>query len=53
MGQQFYSARTVWYFGHQTQQAFFGYPLHQSENYINLLWRYLWTDGEKNADVQE
>lgn len=24
MGQQFYSAHTVWYFGHQTQPAFFG-----------------------------
>lgn len=24
MGQQFYSAHAVWYFGHQTQQAFFG-----------------------------
>ena len=24
MGQQFYSTHTVWYFGHQTQQAFFG-----------------------------
>lgn len=24
MGQQFYSAHTVWYFGHQTQQSFFG-----------------------------
>lgn len=51
MGQQFYSAHAVWYFGHQTLQAFFG-ALHHNQKVTLICWCYLRAYVEKNAQIR-
>lgn len=55
MGQQFYSAHTVWYFGHQTQQSFFG-SLHINQKITlicsDAIWGHTWRRAQTSRSKQ-